>query len=65
MEHVVIRKGTRFHELGQLVDRIGWRRFMEGMVLNEIVTLQSEFVALSNCSLSLDGWVKGLVVKLL
>ena len=38
---------------------------MEGMVLNEIVTLQAEFVALGNCSLSLNGWVKGLVVKLL
>ena len=58
MEHVVIRKGARFHELGQSVDRIGWRRFMEGMVLNEIVTLQAEFVALGNCSLSLDDWVK-------
>ena len=65
MEHVVIRKGARFHELGQSVDRIGWRRFMEGMVSNEVVTLQAEFVALGNCSLSLNGWTKGLVVKLL
>ena len=65
MEHVVFRKGARFHEHGQSVDRIGWRRFMEGMVSNKAVTLQAEFVALGNCSLSLNGWVKGLVVKLL
>ena len=64
MEHVVIRKGARLYELGQSVDRIGWRRFMEGMVSTEIVTLQSEFVALGNCSLTLDGWVNGLVVRL-
>ena len=44
MGHVVIRKSARFHELGQSVDRVGWRRFMEGMVSNEVVILQSEFL---------------------
>ena len=38
---------------------------MEGMVSNEVITLQAEFVALGNCSLSRNGWVKGLLVKLL
>ena len=38
---------------------------MEGMVSNEVITLQAEFIALGNCPLFINGWAKGLVVKLL
>ena len=46
-------------------DCIGWRRFMEGMISNEIVKLQKDFVDLKGCSMLLDKWVQGLVVWLL
>ena len=38
---------------------------MEGMVSSEILEIQSDFVDFSSCSLSLDIWAKGLVMKLL
>ena len=38
---------------------------MEGMVSNEVITLQAKFVALGNCVLSLNAWAKELVIKLL
>jgi hypothetical protein len=34
MEHVVLGRSSRLHRLGQSVDGIGWRRFIEGMVSN-------------------------------
>ena len=33
MEHIVCDKGSRFYKLGQSMDKIGWRRYMEGMIL--------------------------------
>ena len=65
MEHIVWRKGTRFDMLARSMDSIGWRRYMEGMVSSEILKIQGVFVDLGNCSLSLDNWAKGLVIKLL
>ena len=46
-------------------DKIGWRRFMEGMVSKEIISLQSEFAALQGIRLSLGRWSSGLITKLL
>ena len=38
---------------------------MEGMVSAEILEIQSDFIDFGRCSLSLDIWAKGLVMKLL
>ena len=38
---------------------------MEGMISKEIVKLQKDAVDLGGCSMSLDKWVQGLVVRLL
>ena len=38
---------------------------MEGMVSAEILKIQSDFVDFGRCTLSLDIWAKGLVMKLL
>ena len=65
MENIVWGKGTRFVALARSMDSIGWRRYMEGMVSSEILKIQGVFVDLGNCSLSLDNWAKGLVIKLL
>ena len=37
---------------------------MEGMISKEIVKLQKDAVDLGGCSMSLDKWVQGLVVRL-
>ncbi len=45
-------------------DTIGWRRFMGGMILKEILPLQEDYITLGNGKLTLDQWVQGLVFKL-
>ena len=65
MEHIVWDKGSRFYKLGQSMDKIGWRRYMEGMISLEALAIQAECVDLGGCSLLLDNWVKGLAIKLL
>ena len=47
------------------MDSIGWRRYTKGMVSSEIIEIQSDFVDFDRCSLLLDIWAKGLVMKLL
>ena len=38
---------------------------MECMISKEIVKLQKDFVDLGGCSVLLDNWAQGLVVRLL
>ena len=38
---------------------------MEGMISREIVPIQADYVKRGGCTLSVDTWAKGLVVKLL
>ena len=65
IEHIVWNKGPRFYKIGQLMDKIEWRRYMEGMISSEALAIQAEYVDLGGCSLSLDNWAKGLAIKLL
>ena len=58
-------KGSQFYKLGQSMDKIGWRRYMEGMISSEALSIQAECVHLGGCSLLLDNWAKGLAIKLL
>ena len=65
MEHIVWDKGSLFYKLGQSMNKIGWRRYMEGMTSSEAMEIQAECVVLGGCSLSLDNWAKVLAIKLL
>ena len=47
MASAVQNPPTRFQALGRLQDKIGWRRFLEGMVSTEIVALQQQFCAVN------------------
>ena len=38
---------------------------MEGMFTKEMMPIQADYVELGECTLTLDKWVQGLVVKLL
>ena len=46
MEHIVWDKGSRFNKLGQSMDKIGWRRYMEGMISSEALVIKAEYVDL-------------------
>ena len=51
--------------MGISQDRIGWRRFTEGIISKETVKLQKDFADLGGYSVSLDKWAQEIVVWLL
>jgi hypothetical protein len=46
-------------------DRIGWRRFLEGMVSQDLVLLAEQGEILEDCRLSVDVWMWELITRLL
>eukprot|EP00956_Cyclotella_meneghiniana_P030706 scaffold78142_cov27-Cyclotella_meneghiniana.AAC.1 len=64
-EIVVGRRGGHFRSLAQSMDKIGWRRFMEGMISVEVANVQSEMEEASQCKLTVKSLCAGLVLKLL
>lgn len=65
MEDITRGKGQRFQRLGISQDKIGWRRFMEGMISKEVLPIQQSYADISGSALSSADWTKGVVVKLL
>ena len=65
MEDIARGMGPGFREMGRSQDKIGWRRFMEGMISKEIIPIQADYVEVGACSVTLKGWSRGLVTKLL
>jgi hypothetical protein len=56
---------TWFQALERSQDKIGWHRFLEGMVSTEIVALQQQFCAVNGSRMSLDKWSSDLITRLL
>jgi hypothetical protein len=46
-------------------DKIGWRRFMEGMICTKVCNIQSEYHSWEGTSTNPERWAKGVVLKLL
>lgn len=65
MSDIVVDEDRGVRAMGRSQDRIGWRRFMEGMISKEILALQEEHVEAGECKLSLRAWAQGLITKLL
>ena len=63
-ENIVWDKSRQLWELSKSMDKIGWRRFMEGMISGKVVEIQKEFVGTGQCDLSLAGpkgtWLEDL-----
>ena len=57
MEEICSSMHDKYHRFAQSQDRIGWRRFMEGMVSKEIAPIQWEYLVLSGSSVSLERWM--------
>ena len=65
MEDVCDGLSDKFQCMAISQDKIGWRRYMEGMVSKEIAAIQTHFLRMSNSRLNIDRWGVGLITKLL
>jgi hypothetical protein len=54
-----------YREMAHSMDKVGWQRFMEGMILKEVVGIQRSAPVDGGGTLSLEKWGVGLVSKLL
>ena len=63
MRDIVWGEGLGFQEMGSLQDRIGWRRFMKGMISKETIPIQEEYVEMMGSMMTIDKWTQGLVIK--
>ena len=65
MESAVSQLSGRYQRFGISQDKIGWLRFMEGMVSKEVLSIQAEYTAVSGSRLSVKRWMSGLITRLL
>jgi hypothetical protein len=65
MEDICESLDGRFRGMAISQDKIGWRRFMEGMISRGMVVIQSEYLHLHGINWKLNRWATGLVIKLL
>jgi hypothetical protein len=65
MDEIVQEAPGRLDAMGQSQDKIGWRRFLEGMILKEITGIQQQYYALNGSKMSLENWSSGLITRLL
>jgi len=65
MEEIVWGAPERFNAMGWSQDKIGWQRFLEGMISKEITRIQQQHYALSGSRMSLERWSSGLITRLL
>jgi hypothetical protein len=65
MEEIIIDAPHRFRHMALSQDKIGWRRFLEGMISMEITSNQRQYIAVNGSRMSLDKWCTGLITRLL
>jgi hypothetical protein len=65
MEEATIDAPPRFRHMALSKDKIGWRRFLEGMISTEITYIQRQHIAVNRSRMSLDKWCTGLITRLL
>ena len=65
MEEICWDKQEIYKLLAVSQDKIGWRRFMEGMISKEFGPIQWRYLTATGSSLSLKKWTTGLITRLL
>ena len=65
MTLIVREREGPYRKLAESMDKIGWRRFMEGMVSKEILTIQGRAQETGKKKLPIQSWCAGLVTRLL
>ena len=64
MEYIC-RRVSRFRRMSLEQDKLGWRRFMEGMIPKSLIDLQLHFQTIRGSRRTIKSWASGLVIKLL
>jgi hypothetical protein len=65
MEDIVHEAPSKFQVVGTSQDKIGWKWFLEGMILKEITGIQQQHYTLNGMQMSLKKWSSGLITRLL
>ena len=65
MIQITCSMSQAYRRLASSQDEIGWRRFMEGMISKEMLSIQQRHLILTGSTWTIAAWAKGLVVKLL
>jgi hypothetical protein len=65
MSMITWGRAIRYQWMAQSVDKIGWRRFMEGMVPKEMRSIQETFKTVNGATTSSTNWTTGVIIKLL
>ena len=65
MRQITCSMSQAYRRLASSQDEIGWRRFMEGMISKEMLSIQQRHLILTGSTWTIAAWAKGLVVKLL
>jgi hypothetical protein len=55
MEEAIIDTPLRFRYMALSQDKIGWRRFLEGMISTEITSIQRQYIAVNGSRMSLTN----------
>ena len=56
MEEAINEAPPRFRLMALSQDKIGWRWFLEGMILKEITNKQQQYYAVNGSHMSLEKW---------
>jgi hypothetical protein len=65
MEEAISEALPRFRTMALFQDKIEWRRFLEGMISKEIISIQQQYYAVNGSHMSLQKWCSGLITWLL
>ena len=63
MSQIVWGKRSNLRRLAKSMDKIGWRRYTEGMISTEVLEIQTEFTAVGAGSVTTANWAKGLTIE--
>jgi hypothetical protein len=61
----VLPTPSEFGNLLSSLDKIGWRRTMEGMLSKETLHLDQDYIMTADCKLLTEQWMSGLLTRLL
>ena len=65
MSELVSERAGPYRKLADSMDKIGWRRFMEGMVSKELLVIQGKSQEMGKKRVRIQKWCAGVVTKLL
>jgi len=65
MTQICTGLGESYQLMARDQDRIGWRRFMEGMICTRMRHIQGEYTRSEGIVMTPERWAKGVILKLL